>query len=117
MMYLFLICYDPAVALGPHDPPTLQPQHAALSEQLQAEGRYVAGGAPMPYEAQSVVRVQGSRRLPLDGPYAETKEVVGGYYIVECSDVADAEGVAMRIPVASNAWVQVRPLFIHNRGN
>jgi hypothetical protein len=115
MMYLFLICHDPRIPLGPDDPPTLQPQHAALSAALQSEGRSVSGGAPMPYD-DSVVRVQGSKRLPVDGPYAETKEVVGGYYIVECSDALDAEAVAMRIPVASNAWVQIRPLFIHNSG-
>ena len=116
MMYLFLICYDPAVPLAPDDPPTLQPEHAALGKELQAEGRYVAGGAPLPYEARPVVRVQGKRRLPADGPYAETKEVVGGYYIVACTDETDAEAVAMRIPVASNAWVQVRPLMLHNPG-
>jgi hypothetical protein len=116
MMYLFLICHDPAVGLGPDDPPTLQPQHAELSKQLQAEGRYIAGGAPTPYDAATVVRVQGTRRLATDGPFSETKEVVGGYYIVECKDAADAEAVGMRIPVASNAWVQIRPLFIHNPG-
>ena len=116
MMYLFLICYDPAVPLGPDDPPTLQPQHAALGEQLRSEGRAVSGGAPHPYDAATVVRVQGAKRLPVDGPYAEAKEVVGGYYIVECKDAADAEGVGMRIPVASNAWVQIRPLFVHDRG-
>jgi hypothetical protein len=116
MMYMFLICYDPAAPLGPHDPPTLQPQHAALGEELRAEGRYVSGGAPLPYESGPVTRVRGSRRLPTDGPYAETKEVVGGYYIVECRDAADAEAVGMRIPVASNAWVQIRPLLLHNKG-
>jgi hypothetical protein len=114
MMYLFLICYDPRVPLGPDDPPSLQPQHAALSAELRGEGRRVSGGAPLPYDAAKVVRVQGERRLPVDGPYAETKEVVGGYYIVECKDAADAEAVGMRIPVASNAWIQIRPLFIHD---
>ncbi len=113
-MYMFLICYDPAIPLGSDDPPTLQPQHAALSAQLRAEGRQVSGGAPLPYDAATAVRVQGARRLPTEGPYAETKEVVGGYYIVECKDAADAEAVGMRIPVASNGWVLIRQLFIHN---
>jgi hypothetical protein len=116
MMYLFLICHNPAVPLGPDDPPTLQPEHAKLGEELAREGRYVAGGAPVPYDPATVVRVQGNQRYGTDGAFAETKEVVGGYYIVECEDAADAEAVAMRIPVASNAWVQIRPLFIHNKG-
>ena len=114
MMYMFLICYNPAIGLGPDDPPTLQPQHQALSAELRAEGRKVSGGAPLPYEAKPVVRVQGNKRLAVDGPFADTREVVGGYYIVACKDAADAEAVGMRIPVASNAWVQIRPLFIHN---
>jgi hypothetical protein len=75
----------------------------------------VSGGAPHPYDAATVVRVQGRKRLRADGPYAETKEVVGGYYIVECKDAADAEAVGMRIPVASNAWVQIRPLWLHDK--
>lgn len=113
-MYLFLICHNPAVGLGPDDRPSLQPQHAALSAELRAEGRQVSGGAPLPYDPATVVRVQGSMRIGLDGSFAETKEVVGGYYIVECKDAADAEAVGMRIPVASNAWVQIRQLFIHD---
>jgi hypothetical protein len=113
---MFLICYNPAVPLAPGDPPTLQPEHAKLGEQLRAEGRYVSGAALAPYSVEAPLRVQGTRLLPVDGPYAETKEVLGGYYVVECKDAADAEAVGMRIPVASNAWVQVRPLLLHNPG-
>jgi hypothetical protein len=115
MMYMFLICYDPAVPLGPDDPPTLQPEHQALGVALRGEGRYTSGGALWPYEAGPVVRMQGPRKLGTDGPYAETKEVLGGYYIVECKDDADAEAVAARIPVASNAWIQVRRLLLHEK--
>ena len=114
MMYLFLICHNPAVGLGPDDPPTLQPQHAALGQELRAEGRQVSGGALMPYE-MGAVRVQGNRRYGTDGAFSETKEVVGGYYLVECKDDADAEGVGMRIPVASNAWVQIRRLMLYDK--
>lgn len=115
MLYMFLICYDPAVPLGPDDAPTLQPQHAALGAELRAEGRYVSGGAPYPYDKESTVRVQGRKRLSKDGPYAEAKEVLGGYYIVDCRDAGDAEAVGMRIPVAWNAWVQIRPLLLHDK--
>ena len=111
MLYMFLICYDPRVPLGPDDPVTLQPQHAALGDELRAEGRTVSGAALAPYEAAPPVRVQGRSKLPADGPYAETKEVVGGYYIVSCADTDDAESVGQRIPVASNAWVQIRRIY------
>ena len=114
-MYMFLICYDPAVPLGPDDPPTLQPQHAALSRALREEGRATSGAALMPYEAGSVIRVQAERTLPVDGPYAETKEVLGGYYLVDCKDATDAESVARRIPVGSNGWIQVRRVALYDR--
>jgi hypothetical protein len=113
MLYMFLICYDPAVGLGPNDSPTLQPQHAALGDDLRKEGRYVSGGALLPYEMAPVMRMQGSKRLNTDGAFAETKEVLGGYYVVECKDAADAESVASRIPVASNAWVQIRQFVLY----
>jgi hypothetical protein len=113
MLYMFLICYDPVVPPGPNDPPTLQPQHAALSDDLRKEGRYVSGGALFPYEMAPVVRMQGNKQLSIDGAFAETKEVLGGYYVVECRDAADAESVASRIPVASNAWVQIRQFVLY----
>lgn len=69
----------------------------------------------MPYEMAPVVRVHGDNVLGTDGAFAETKEVCGGYYIVECKDAADAKAVGMRIPVASNAWVQVRQLMLYPR--
>jgi hypothetical protein len=116
MMHLFLICYDPSVPPNPADPPSLQPQHAALSAQLRAEGRTVYGGAPWPYDARKTLRVRGAERLPVDGPYAEVREVVGGFYVVDCEDAVDAESVAARIPVNSTSWVQVRPLFLHDAG-
>lgn len=115
MMYMFLICYDPAVPLAPDDPKSLQPEHAELGRQLRAEGRAMSGGALMPYEMAPALRVQGSRHYGTDGAFTETKEIVGGYYVVECRDAADAEAVAMRIPVASNAWVQVRQLLLYDK--
>ena len=115
MLYMFLICYNPAMPLGPDDPATLQPQHARLSAELRAEGRYVSGGALFPREMAPAVRVRGRTRLAPDGPYAESKEVIGGYYIVDCQDAADAETVGARIPVASNAWVEVRQLLLHDK--
>ncbi len=59
--------------------------------------------------------MQGNKRYGTDGAFTETKEIVGGYYVVECKDAADAEAVAMRIPVASNAWVQVRQLLLYDK--
>jgi hypothetical protein len=52
----------------------------------------------------------------VDGPFAETKEVLGGYYVVECKDAADAATQAARIPVDSRSWVEIRQLPLYHAG-
>lgn len=65
----------------------------------------------MPIEGASTVRVRNGAATT-DGPFAETKEVLGGYYAVECRDQDDAIEIAKRIPVEDRAWVDVRPVFL-----
>ena len=110
MLYMFLICTDPTVAPDPGAPPTLQPQHATLERELREEGVYVSGAALMPPEFAPVARVKGG--LATDGPFAETRELVGGYYLLNCSDREHAIACAARIPVATDDWVDVRPVFL-----
>jgi hypothetical protein len=111
MLYMLLICYDPTVERTPAEPASLQPQHAALEQEMRTEGIFVSGGALMPPEIAPRVRVR--RGNVVDGPFAETKELLGGYYVVECADAADAARQAARIPVDSRSWIEIRqlPLF------
>ena len=110
MLYMLLICYDPTT------PPiaseqNLQPEHHKLELELRERGLFVSGAGLWPVEAAKSIRKQGGKAMTTDGPFAETKEAVGGYYIVEC-DEAEALAIAARIPVETRSWVQVRPVAL-----
>jgi hypothetical protein len=110
MLYMLMICYDPTAPRDP-DEPNRQPEHAKLENELRERGTYVSGAALWPVESAKNVRVQDGKTVATDGPFAETKEAVGGYYIVDC-DEDEAVAIAARIPVESRAWIQVRPLAL-----
>src|SRR6266581_2330364 len=107
MLYMLLICYDPTVAPIASEQ-ALQPEHAKLEQELRVAGTYVSGAGLWPIEAAKTVRTRNEKPMTTDGPFAETKEAVGGYYIVDCSE-DEALAIAASIPVESRSWVQVRP--------
>lgn len=109
MLYMLLICYDPTVP-AKADEQNLQPQHAKLERELRERGVFISGAGLWPVEMGKSVRSQNGRPMTTDGPFAETKEAVGGY-IVDC-DEAEAIATAARIPVEARAWVQVRPIAL-----
>ncbi len=105
-----MICYDPTAPAVPSEQ-NLQPEHHKLELELRERGLFVSGAGLWPVEAGKSVRKQGGKILTTDGPFPETKEAVGGYYIVDC-DEAEALAVAARIPVETRSWVQVRPIAL-----
>ncbi|MCH7484430.1 MAG: YciI family protein [Chloroflexi bacterium] len=107
MLYILLINYDPSL---PFEGPLLQPKHAELESELRDKDLYVSGAGLMPAE-QGSVRVRDGTALKTDGPFAESKEVAGGYYIVDCSE-EEAIEIAGRIPVEKRSWVDVRPIAL-----
>jgi hypothetical protein len=107
MLYMLLISYNPGIARGADEAASLQPQHAKLEAELWADGRYVSGAALWPVEMRGyVVRDGESQRV--DGPFAESKEVAGGYFIVECETDDEAVEIAKRVPCDSRSWIEVR---------
>ena len=112
MLYLLLICYDPTAERRASEPASLQPQHAAVEREMRAEGIFVSGAGLMPPEFVTPVRVRRGAAASIDGPFAETKELVGGYYVVECKDAADAAKQAARIPVDSRSWIEARQIAL-----
>ncbi len=76
------------------------------------ESGHFKGGAPLqPTSTATSVRVRGDKPLTTDGPFAETKEQLGGYYLVECADQSEAEAIAARIPSARSGTIEVRPIL------
>ena len=81
------------------------------TERLKASGSYVAGEALQPTATATTVRVNNGKRLVTDGPFAETKEQLGGYYLVDCKDLDEALKWAEEIPSAGRGPVEVRPIM------
>ncbi len=72
----------------------------------------IAGNALKPTGTATTVRVREGKRLTTDGPFAETKEQLGGYYLIEAADLDEAIGIAAKIPTAKHGSIEVRPLMI-----
>ena len=111
MLYMLMIVYDPTV---PPDPArrNAQPEHAALERQMRDDGTYAGGAALFPVEAATMVRHQDGDIVVTDGPFAETKEAVGGFFIVDCDTKEEALAYAARIPGDNRSWVDARPVAL-----
>lgn len=84
-------------------------EYMALIEELKAKGLYVSGARLQPVTSATSVRVREGKRLVTDGPFAETREQLGGYFLVEAKDLDEAIDIAARIPGARFGTVEVRP--------
>lgn len=82
-----------------------------LSDALAGSGQLIAAEALQPVSSATVVRVRSGRLSTTDGPYAETKEQLGGFYLVEAKDLDEAIRIAGRIPSARFGSIEVRPIF------
>ncbi len=80
------------------------------TQSIRADGSFVAGEALQPSATATTVRVRGGQTLTTDGPFAETKEVFGGYYVIEAPDLDAAIASAARIPGARSGSIEIRPL-------
>jgi hypothetical protein len=85
-------------------------EYGQFTQQIKSNGRYVAGSQLQPTSAATSVRVRDGKRLLTDGPFAETREQLGGYYLIDAADLDEAIALAARIPSARLGTVEVRPL-------
>jgi hypothetical protein len=109
-----LLCYDDEAAweaAGPAALAAAQAEAASLARRLADEGRYLSASPLRPSATATCVRVRGGRRLITDGPFAETHEVLGGYYLIQAEDRDAALRIAAQHPGARLGAVEVRPLF------
>jgi hypothetical protein len=87
-------------------------EYRAFSEGIKKSGHYVGGDALQPTATATTVRVRNGKVSTTDGPFAETKEQLGGYYLINAKDLNDAIQVASRIPSARMGSIEVRPIMI-----
>jgi hypothetical protein len=83
-----------------------------FGDEITERGAYVAGEALEPVSTATTVRVKGGERLITDGPFAETKEQLGGFYLLDCKDLDEAIEYAAKIPGAQSGCVEVRPVRV-----
>ena len=109
MRFLFLIHGDEEAdaAMTPEERRAIVDRHIAYSSMLRERGAYVLGEALAGTDTAAVVRPGG---LVTDGPFAETKEAVGGFYVVECASRDEAIELAGRVPESPGAAVEVLPI-------
>jgi hypothetical protein len=113
MKYLLLIYEDEKawarVAGGERQ--TIFGEYMQLTEDMKKNGQYQGGNPLQPTSAATTVRVRDGKRLVTDGPFAETKEQLGGYYLIDAADLDAALNVAARIPAVRGGSIEVRPIM------
>jgi hypothetical protein len=87
--------------------------HDAFSKSLADQGVMRGGEGLQPTSAATTVRVRDGERLVTDGPFAETKEQLGGFYLVECESIDEAIETAARVPGATEGSIEIRPLIVY----
>jgi hypothetical protein len=83
----------------------------AFTTELRERGIYEAGEALRPTSTATTVRVRDGQTVTTDGPYVETKEALGGFYMVDANDLDDAIQLAAKIPGAKHGSIEIRPIF------
>jgi hypothetical protein len=81
-----------------------------LTQELQANGQYLGASPLQSIATATSVRVRDGKKLVTDGPFAETHEQLGGYFLIDAQDLDDAIAIAVRIPGASKGTVEIRPI-------
>ena len=86
-------------------------ESAQLAQDLSSSGKYLSAGPLHPVATATSVRVRSGKRLVTDGPFAETREQLGGYYLVDAKDLDEAMTIAERIPGAKVGTIEIRPVL------
>jgi len=114
MQFLALIYDNEAQAVKKTDAEHAQTfqDYMAFNETAKSRGSFIGGDALLPTNTAMSVRVRDGKVLATDGPFAETKEQLGGYYLLDCKDIEDAIDLASKIPAANTGTIEVRPIML-----
>ena len=117
MKYLCLI-YDEEKqlnAMSKSDSETFMGEYMSFTEGIAKGGQLRAGEALLPVHTATTVRVRNGKLTTTDGPFAETKEQLGGFYLIEANDLNEAIQIAARIPSARIGSIEVRPVMVFDQ--
>jgi len=112
MKYMLLIYQDEQVWNGRTEPERQQiyEEYRQLIEELKSKGKYLAGDQLQPAITASTVRVRDGKQMITDGPFAETREQLGGFFLIDARDVDEAKRIAAQIPSARMGSIEIRPV-------
>jgi len=110
MRYMLLI-YLEEQALGETERQECYLESAQLAQEIQARGQYLAAAPLHPTSTATSIRVRDGKRLVTDGPFAETREQLGGYFLIEAKNLDEAMDIAARIPMARKGTIEIRPVI------
>ncbi len=113
MRYLMMICSDESAVqdMTPAAGEAMMGEYFAFQEEMASRGVLQGGERLQPTSDATTVRSRDGEVLTTDGPFAETKEQIGGYYMVDCKDLDEAIEVAAKIPAARLGSIEVRPIW------
>ncbi len=116
MQYLLMIYSSEAedaaaLARGDGDESALMAEYGAFTQGVIKSGAFKGANRLRPTSEATTVRVRESKTLTTDGPFAETREALGGYYLVEAANLDEAIAIAARIPTARTGSIEVRPVY------
>src|SRR4030095_6139530 len=104
-----LLIYNDAQALSEAERQQCSAESTQLAQEIHSSGQYLAANPLHPTSMATSVRVRNGKRLWTDGPFAETREQLGGYFLIEANNLDQAIAIAGRIPMARKGTVEVRP--------
>ena len=110
MKYMLLIYMDEN-AMNQSEREHCYVESAALTQELHSRGQFVAASPLQPVSTATSVRVREGKRLVTDGPFAETREQLGGFYIIDAKDLNEAVSIAAKVPPACKGTVEIRPVM------
>lgn len=113
MQYLILIYENEAEsqARAPEEQKQTWGEYMAFTKSIKESGNFKAGDALQKTSTATTIRIRDGKQLVTDGPFAETREQLGGYYLIEAKDLDEARAVAARVPTARYGSIEVRPIF------
>ena len=113
MKYLLLIYQNESAWAGMSEAEQgkLFEEYMSFTRSIHGTGNYISGEALQPVATATTVRVRNGKTMTTDGPFAETREQLGGFYLVEAKDLDEATAIAARIPDARMGSIEVRPIM------
>jgi hypothetical protein len=111
MRYALLVCDDETVELSPEEEAAKVAAYTAFGDRMEARGVRISRVRLRPTASATTVRVREGNLVIADGPFAETKEQIAGFYVIECADLDEVIAVASQIPAARSGTIEVRPVW------